>query len=75
MFFNAIFIFLAYVVAWFLILPIFAIGGGAILFVYAAMSELGALLTGSAENSLDPTAARKIARRICLGGGPAWSTR
>jgi len=61
--------------AWLLLLPVFVIGGGAILFVYAALSELGAFLTGSSTNSLDPTTAREIARRICLGYGvtqTAW---
>jgi lipoprotein signal peptidase len=74
MFFNAIFVSLACMTAWFLLLPILVIGGGTILFVYATLWELGALLTGSAGNSIDPTTAREIARRICLGyGGAAWS--
>jgi hypothetical protein len=76
MFFNAVFTSLACTIAWFLLLPIFVIGGGTILFVYATLSELGALLTGSPANPIDPTTAREIARRICLGyGGPAWSNR
>jgi hypothetical protein len=76
MFFNAVFISLACTIVWFLLLPIFVIGGGTILFVYATLSELGALLTGRAGNSIDPATAREIARRICLGyGGPAWLNR
>jgi hypothetical protein len=76
MLFNAVSTSLACAIAWFLLLPIFVIGGGAIVFVYAILGELGALLTGRAGNSIDPTAAREIARRICLGyGGPAWSNR
>ena len=56
-------------IAWFLILPIFAIGGAVALILYAVLSELSAILIGSAGKSLDPTKAREIARRICLGHG------
>jgi hypothetical protein len=60
---------LGYLIAWFLILPIFVIGGGATLILYAVLAEIGAILTGSSGNTLDPAEARELARRICLGHG------
>jgi hypothetical protein len=69
MFLKAILCSLGCLVAWLLLLPIFVIGGGSVVILYAALSELAAILTGSAGNSLDPIAAREIARRICLGHG------
>jgi hypothetical protein len=55
------------IIAWCLLLPVLVIGGGAILLIYAVLSEFGALLTGSGAGSLDPTTAREISRRICQG--------
>jgi hypothetical protein len=69
MFSQAIFSSVGCLIAWFIILPIFVVGGGAVLILYALLSELGAILTGRGGNSLEPAEARKIARRICLGYG------
>jgi hypothetical protein len=69
MFLKAILPWLGCLIAWFLLLPIFVIGGGSVVILYAALSEFGAILTGSAGNSLDPITAREMARRICLGYG------
>ena len=51
-------------VAWFVLLPLLLIGGGATLFCYAIFAELGVLLVGNPK-SVDSTAAREIARSIC----------
>jgi hypothetical protein len=55
------------VLAWFLLLPVLAIIGGAGLFLFATLAEIAALFTGKPAKSLDPSAAREIARRICMG--------
>jgi len=72
---KAIFFALGCILAWFVLLPLLVIGGGIALFVYAIFAELGALLTGSPYQSLDPSAAREIARRMCAGYGVAADTR
>ena len=55
--------------AWFVLLPLLVVGGGATLLAYAIFAELGAVFTGHADNSLDTSSAREIARRMCLGYG------
>ncbi len=55
------------VIAWFVLLPLLVIGGGLALFAYATFAELVALLTGRDGNSLDISAAREIAHRMCGG--------
>jgi hypothetical protein len=54
-------------VSWFVLLPMFAICGGLILFAYAVVAEVGALMAGGAQNSLDTSTAREIASRMCVG--------
>jgi hypothetical protein len=53
--------------AWFVLLPLLAIGGGAALLAYAICAELGAFLTGNTGKTVDTTVAREIARRMCGG--------
>ncbi len=64
---KAIFYSLGCVIAWFVLLPMLVIGGGIALFAYATFAELGAFLTGSPARTLDTTAAREIARKMCGG--------
>ena len=56
-------------VAWFVLLPLMLIAGGATLLAYAIFAELAAFLTGHRSNTLDASAAREIARRMCSGHG------
>lgn len=55
------------VVAWFVLLPVYTIGGGIALLCYAVFSEVGALVVGDTKASVDNSTAREIARRVCLG--------
>lgn len=57
------------VLAWLVLLPMLVIGGGIALLAYAIFAELGAVLTGNAFKTLDTSAAREIARRMCGGYG------
>jgi hypothetical protein len=66
---KAIFFSLGCLVAWFVLLPGLVIGGGLALFAYAVFAELGAFLAGIPSKTLDTTAAREMARRICPGYG------
>ena len=62
---KAILFALGCLVAWFVLLPLFLIAGGAILCTYAVVAELGAILIGIPSNTLDTSVAREIARRMC----------
>jgi hypothetical protein len=62
---KAILFSLGCVLAWFVLLPLLAIGGGVALFAYATFAELAAFLTGAPDNTLDTSAAREIATRMC----------
>jgi hypothetical protein len=67
---------IGYVIAWFVLLPVLVIGGGIALFAYAVFAELAAFLTGTPSKTLDTSAAREIARRMCGGYGvPARTGR
>jgi hypothetical protein len=64
------------VVAWFVLLPVLVIGGGVALFAYAIFAELAAFMTGTPSKTLETSAAREIARRMCGGYGvPARNIR
>ena len=63
------------IVAWFVLLPVVAIGGGVALLLYAILAELGALITGKPSTALDTAVAREIARRMCGYGVPSRSAR
>jgi hypothetical protein len=64
---KAILFSLGCVIAWFVLLPMLVIGGGIALFAYATFAELGAVLTGTPARTLDTTAAREIAHKMCGG--------
>jgi hypothetical protein len=51
-------------IAWFVLLPLLVIGGGAALLCYAIFAELGVLLVGN-RKSVDTDVAREIARSMC----------
>ena len=55
------------VVAWFVLMPLLVVGGGLALFGVALLAEMGVSLTGSREKAVDPTTARAVAHRMCLG--------
>ena len=54
-------------IAWFVLLPAFVIGGGIALFAYAVLAEFGASLTGKPRQALETSVAREMARRMCGG--------
>jgi hypothetical protein len=66
---KAVFFSLGCLIAWFVLLPVVVIGGGAALFAYAVFAELGAFLAGIPSKTLDTAAAREMARSICPGYG------
>jgi hypothetical protein len=72
---KAIFFSLGCLAAW-LILPVLAIGGGLALFTYALFAELIEFVAGIPSKTIDTSAAREMARRICPGYGvPAVNVR
>jgi hypothetical protein len=66
---KAILFTLGCLVAWFVLLPLLLIAGGAALFAYAIFAELAAFVTGHRSKTLDTSVARDIARRMCGGYG------
>ena len=73
---KAILFSLGCLVAWFLLLPLFVIGGGICLLAYAVFAELVAMLTRRPAKTLDTSAAREIAGRLCgRYGVPARNSR
>jgi hypothetical protein len=64
---RAIFISLGCLTVWLVVLPTMVILGGAALFLYATLAEITGLLTGSEPRTLDASAIRLTARRICGG--------
>jgi hypothetical protein len=66
---KAVLFALGCLVAWFALLPLLLIAGSATLFAYAIFAELAAFLTGHRSKTLDTSAAREIARRMCSGYG------
>jgi hypothetical protein len=52
--------------AWFVLLPLFVVGGGVALMIYAVFGELGEFLVGRKTPALAPRDAREMARRVCL---------
>jgi hypothetical protein len=52
---------------WFILLPIFVIGGGIALFIYAVLSELSDSFGRDSDKAPDGSTAREIARQMCLG--------
>jgi hypothetical protein len=66
---KAILFSLGCVIAWFVLLPVIVIGGGIALFACAIFVELVAFMTATPSKTLDTSAAREIARRMCGGSG------
>jgi hypothetical protein len=64
---RAIFVSAGCLAAWLIVLPALAVLGGAALFLYASLAEITSVLTGKAPRTLDPSAIRSTARRICDG--------
>jgi hypothetical protein len=58
---------IACVLCWIILFPLVLIGGGAALLILAAGTELTVLLTGTAAQGIDHSAAREMALRICFG--------
>jgi hypothetical protein len=52
---------------WFILLPLLVVGGTIALVSYAVCSELRENILGRRAKALDKTAAREMARRVCLG--------
>jgi hypothetical protein len=63
---KTVFFTLGCVAVWFVLLPALLIGGGLALLSYAIIGEFVTFLTGKPA-SIDTSAAREIARRICGG--------
>ena len=64
---RAIFVGVGCLLAWFVVLPMLAVLGGAALFMYATLAEISSLVTGTAPRTIDPSTLRMTARRICAG--------
>jgi hypothetical protein len=62
---KAIFYTLGCLLAWFILLPLFVIGGGLALLSCAILAELAALVTGPSK-TIDTSVAREFARRMCI---------
>jgi hypothetical protein len=69
MFLKTFLLSLGCVLAWLVLLPLLFIGGGVALFAQAIFAEFGALFLGNTGTTVDATAAREIARRMCGGYG------
>jgi hypothetical protein len=73
---KAILFSLGCLVAWFLLLPLFVMGGGICLLAYAVFAELVAMLSGRPSKTFDTSAARDIVSRLCgRYAAPARNTR
>jgi hypothetical protein len=65
--FRDVVFYLVCVATWLILLPLFVVGGAIALLSYAVFSELTEIFIGRAAKAVDKTAAREIARRMCLG--------
>ena len=65
--FKDIVFYLVCAATWFILMPVFLIGGTIALVSYAVFSELRENIVGGRAKALDNTAAREMARRMCLG--------
>ncbi len=63
---KSIVFFLGCAAAWFILLPLFIVGGGLCLLVYAVSSEAAAMLRHDARLGIDQSSAREAARLVCL---------
>jgi hypothetical protein len=62
--FRQVMFYLGCAAAWFIALPVFVLGGGLALFIYAVFSEIGDFFIGGSHKS--DTDAREMARLMCL---------
>jgi hypothetical protein len=60
-------VYAGYNVVSFLVLPLFVIGVGLSLFLYALVAEFGDSWIGGSHTPFDSSAAREVANRMCLG--------
>jgi hypothetical protein len=65
--FKDVVFYLVCAATWFLLLPLLVVGGTIALVSYAVFSELREIILGRTAKALDKTAAREMARRMCLG--------
>jgi len=65
--FKDVVFYLVCAATWFILLPLLVVAGTIALFGYALVSELTEIFLGRTAKALDKTAAREIARRMCLG--------
>jgi hypothetical protein len=64
--FKQIAFYLGCAISWFVALPVFVVGGGIALFVYAVFAEIGEVVAGGPKKS-DASDARELARLMCIG--------
>ena len=67
MLFRDVVFYLVCAATWFILLPLLVIVGTIALVSYAVFSELKENALGRTAKALDKTAAREMARRMCLG--------
>jgi hypothetical protein len=65
--FKQIVFYMGCTATWFILLPVFVVGGGIALLVYAVFAELGESIVGRTEKIVDSSTVREMARRLCLG--------
>jgi hypothetical protein len=65
--FKDVVFYLVCAATWFVLLPLLVVGGTIALVSYAVFSELREIILGRTAIALDKTAAREMARRMCLG--------
>jgi hypothetical protein len=65
--FKDVVFYLVCAATWLILLPLFVVGGTIALVSYAVFSELTEIVIGRTAKAVDKTAAREIARRMCLG--------
>jgi hypothetical protein len=65
--FKDVVFYLVCAATWFVLLPLLVVGGTIALVSYAVFSELREIILGRTAKALDITAAREMARRMCLG--------
>lgn len=65
--FKDVVFYLVCAATWFILMPALLIGGTIALVSYAVFSEVRENILGRRAQALDNTAAREMARRMCLG--------
>jgi hypothetical protein len=65
--FKDLMFYLVCAATWFVLLPLFLVGGTIALISYAVFSELRENLPGRTAKAIDNAAARETARRLCIG--------